>query len=40
MDKSETSSLRRAQMHAKKEDLPVVAEMPGLFDSRQARWAV
>ena len=25
-------------MHAKKEDLPVVAEMSGLFESRQAQW--
>ena len=25
-------------MHAKKEDLPVVADMPGLFESRQAQW--
>ena len=25
-------------MHAKKDDLPVAAEIPGVFESRQAQW--
>jgi hypothetical protein len=32
------SRRKEGVMHAKKEDLPLVAEMPGVFESRQAQW--
>lgn len=27
-------------MHAQRKDLPVVADLPGIFESRQAQWGV